>query len=884
MPGEVGPPGTRAEPGLLPSGMVTFVFSDIEGSTRAMRRLGDHFPAALERHRELLRQAWSAFGGAEVNTEGDGTFGAFADATRAVLACAESQRLLAAEAWPGGDAIRVRIGLHSGLAAPHDGDYIALAVNQAARVKSAAHGGQILVSEQTAALVELAGSFRLRELGRFRLRDFDDAVRLYQVEGPGLDDDFPALRAMPALHHNLVPTPNRLFGREADIASIVAVLQPGHVLTLTGPAGVGKSRLAAEAAMQAAPEWDGGAWAIDLSALDDRASLLAAIGEAMGVPGEGDDGKGALFDLLREHRTLLLLDGAERHAETCAALVAELLRWCPGLGVLVTGREPLHMPGEQVYPVAPLAVPVEGSTAAEILASPAVQLFVDRAARVRPGFAPFGDALTASGEICRRLGGLPLAIEIAAARSGVMDPAAIEAGLSDLHRLLRSHDRSLPPRQRTLESLLDWSWRLLPPREQAAFSRLAIFSGSFSIDDAVAAIGGDSADAADDTWSLAGKSLLGADLAANGTRYRFLEPVRQYASRRLRDAGDTAHVALWVAGRYLERLGPWCVDCREWLGEMGVEIENVRALVPVVAVESPETAQQLAYAIGRYRDARQQYRAGVAELTRFAGELTEATPARVALLAMLAYLHLRIGDLRAAARVLGEAEAVRRVTGPPPWDGACCERTAGEIACRSGDHRRAASIAEATLGRELAPRDRARMWNLLGLARAAAGDLRGAFAAFSAEREERQRGAGDAFLFVAEACLAEIALRLGETREAAAHQRACLEWALALGQPLGVAFSLITAARLAAEAGAWDIGARLQAKAAALLHDTGGQLYDDDRAAFEDLVAATREQLGPASYGRAAAIGGALETAAAAELADDVLRQAASGCALEPAR
>lgn len=857
-----------------PSGIVTFVFSDIEGSTRLLKRLGTRYPDVLERHRALLRSAWQAYGGYEVSTEGDSFFVAFARTEDAVRACAEGQRLLAAEPWPEDGRVRVRMGIHAGLAAPHNGDYVALAVHQAARVIAAAHGGQILVSEDAAENCEAIPGLSFLSAGRYRLRDFEQPVRLAQVAGAGLESSFPGVRALPEEGHNLVRPPNSFVGRELELANLQTRLGPGRLVTIVGPGGVGKTRLATEIGVQVAEKWPDGVWEVDLGKVDDAKLILDAISAAVAMATGEKNRPVDPWSYLGSRRALLILESAEAHIEACAGLVPELLRRCAGLGVLATSREPLRVGGEDVLALGPLPVPTATSELLEAERSPAVRLFLDRATAARPGLDADVTGLGPIVGICRRLDGLPLALEIAAARTAVLDPTAILTGLDDMFHLLRSNDRSLPERQRTLQGLLDWSYRLLEPDEQVAFRRLALFGGGFSIASAAAAVG-DEHLSADDVpelvWSLVDQSLLSADLAANATRYRFLEPVRQYAKRLLDEAPETAVVAERLGSWYLQQLGPWRPADRGWMGEVQLDLDNLRSLIPLLATAHPGVAQELACLLGRYFDAAHAFRRGVAELTHFAAELRAESPSRVALLTTLAHLHLRVGDVPAARDALTEGSALSDRVGLAAWDDAGLARTTGEVAMRTGDWATAASIAENALRSELSARGRARMWNLLGLAKRSSEDLPGALSAFERERVEHLAAGHEAFVAGADGNLAEIALRLGDTAAAARHQHRCLELAIALGQPALVAYSLIVAARLAAQSGDWPVAARLHAKSVAMLAQTAQRLYDEDLAASQELAVSARAALGEDEFSAASRDGQALDAPSAAALAERVL-------------
>lgn len=284
----------------LPSGIVTFVFTDIEGSTRLLRRLGERYSELLDRHLTAMAAAWDAHGGHLIDTAGDGVFVAFGDADQAIDACADAQRRLGSQTWPPDGELRSRMGVHTGLAAPHGSSYRALAVHQAARVMSAAHGGQVLLSGATAERLSRPGGVGILPVGRFRVRGFEAPVRLYQLSGPGLPSEFPAVRAVPADGHNLVAPPTSFHGRDAEVDQVGARLQPGRLVTLAGLGGVGKTRLATEIGLRVAGDWPDGAWLIDLAPIDDPALVAPAVAAALGVPSRGDDRWAEVLDHLAE--------------------------------------------------------------------------------------------------------------------------------------------------------------------------------------------------------------------------------------------------------------------------------------------------------------------------------------------------------------------------------------------------------------------------------------------------------------------------------------------------------------------------------------------------------------------------------------------------------
>ena len=858
----------------LPAGSVTFVFTDIEQSTRLLRRLGDRYPDVLDRHFELLDEAWSRYGGHELDTAGDSDFVAFADASAAVAACADAQRALEREPWPDGP-LRVRMGIHCGLASPRGETYVALAVHQAARVMSAAHGGQVLVSADVADRITPDVGVELRPVGSYRLRDFDGPAPLFQLAADDLPSDFPAVRALPADGHNLVAPPDPFVGRAGEVAEIAEAVTAGLLVTLTGPGGVGKTRLAIEVGLAVASRWPDGVWLVDLGAIQEATQIPAAIGTAIGAAALGGDRWDDVIEHLRRRQTLLVLDNCEHLGREAAFAADRILTATPGTCVLATSRTPLGLRDELVWRVAPLALP---SGAADAAASPAVELFLDRARTIRRDLTLDASTAPLLAEICTKVDGLPLALELAAARLGALSLQQLLDGLDDRFRLLRSRNPTLPERQRTMEALLEWSDRLLSDDERACLRRLGVFGDSFSVEAATAAVGHgdvDEYDVPELLWSLVEKSLVVGDLTANSSRYRLLESIRAFARRQLAAAGETGRSAQRLADWYLARIGPNRPPGRGWVGDTGVELANLRALVPLVADEAPATAQMIGITIGRYLDSTTAFREGLDEVERLVAQLETPTPELVSLLTCLSDLHLRTGDLDGAAATIARAEQVRAAVGSaPPWDDVGLERSRGDLLCRSGAPEEAVEAARRTLRGSLTPRGRARMHSQLGIASLEAGDLDTARDAFEAELAAYEEIGDESFEASAHGNVAEIALRSGDRTGAARHQRASLALALELGMPAMVAFSLIVAARLTAADGAWASAARLHAQAEVLLDRTGLTLYDEDRRVSNEMLASAEQALGPDAFQAAVVDGAGLDLTAAAELADSVLAEA----------
>jgi predicted ATPase/class 3 adenylate cyclase len=838
-----------------PGGIVTFVFTDIEGSTRLLRRLGDQYAELSERHMAVMHTAWDTHGGYEIGSAGDSVFVAFDDAAAAVRACADAQQLLAREPWRDGENLRVRMGVHSGLAVPRAGNYTALAANQTARVMSAAHGGQVLVSDATVDLLP-DGDRGVTSLGHYRVRDFDGPVELFTL--PATAATFPAVRAVPADGHNLVRPPTPLLGRTQELAELSEQLHPGGLVSLIGPGGVGKTRLANEIGRAIAPSWPDGVWMVDLAPLHDASLIATAVAAAVGASAGTEDPWRAVLDHLRDRSALIVFDNCEHLHAACAAAADELVTECPACAVLATSREPLGIARETVHRVPPLA-----PDAAE-------QLFRERAQAV--GHHVEDDA--AAEEICRRLDGVPLAIELAAARLGALRPADVLAGLTDRFRLLRSRDATVPERQRTMEALLDWSERLLTDAERACLHRLSVFGASFTVPAAAAAAGFDGVDHDDVpelVWSLVDKSLVVADLTANETRYRLLESIRDFAAQRLDDA-PRAEASVRLADWYLTRIGPEHRYERGWASDVSVDVDNLRALVPPLASAAPEQAQRIAYVIVRHLERRQTYRAAIEELTRLLDQLPARTPTRISLWTTLGDLNLRLGQVDAAQRALTEAEALRAAIGPPPeWDDVTIERTRGEIACRSGDNEGAIAAAQRALAGPLTLLGRARMSNQLGIAALELGDVDVAWDAFAQERDAYQQLGEPLLQASATGNMAEAALQGGDQPGAARHQRACLTLALELGAPVLAAFSMIVAARMAALRDEWTTATTLHGHADLILENTGMVLYDADRRLSDDMLKAAREALGDVDFVAALTAGRALDLPTVAGRADAVL-------------
>jgi predicted ATPase/class 3 adenylate cyclase len=568
--------GGRTPSHDLPEGTVSFLFADIDGSTPIVRLLGDAYPElVLDPFRAVLTDAVTANGGAVVDFEGDGAFCAFSAAESAAAAAVEIQRSLSSRSWPEGVDLRARIGIHTGAALRTPDGYAGIEVHRAARIGAAANGGQILVSRATADLLDGTDGVTPVDLGSFALKGLDRAEPLLQLAADGLVRDLPAPRARGASSVNLPTHLTRLVGRDAEIDAIVSRLDAHEVrlVTLTGPGGMGKTRLATAAAERVAAAYPDGVYFVPLADARTPEQVVAAVAESLGVRGEGAR---PLLDTIEERlaadRVLLVLDNFEQVLETSPA-VAGLLGSCPGTDVLVTSRAPLRLSGEWEYPVPPLAVQA------------GVQLFVERAAR--PNWDPSAEDMAAASEICRRLDGLPLAIELAASRLRVLDPRSLLERLARRLDVVGGSVPDLPDRQRTLTATIEWSYELLDQAERALFARLAVFSGGWTIAAAEAVCRDEQVeDVLGALERLVEHSLVISERAGSGApRMRMLETIREYAATRLEESGEGdllrgRHAAYFE--RFVEELhsllaGPRAPEAMSGLHD---EWDNVDAVVP----------------------------------------------------------------------------------------------------------------------------------------------------------------------------------------------------------------------------------------------------------------------------------------------------------------
>jgi predicted ATPase/class 3 adenylate cyclase len=833
---------------------LTFLFTDIEGSTAMLQRLGGSYAEVLAGHHEIIRSGLAAHHGREVDTQGDAFFAVFTAPSACVAAAVEMQRKLSAHRWPADYPVRVRMGIHSGEAARTPVGLVGLEVHRAARIAAVAHGGQIVLSAAAAALLSdsLPAGASLRDLGLHRLKDLGRPERIFQLDADGLPTAFPPLASLdnPKLRNNLPAQASSFIGREAQLAEVRRLLEGSRLVTLTGAGGAGKTRLGLQAAAGLADGSGDGVWFVDLAPLRDGELAAAATAGVLGI--REDAGRPiaeTLVEAVGDRSLLVLLDNCEHLIDACAKLADALLRGCPNIVLLATSREPLGVDGEHVYRVPSMVTPAEGDGADAIRSAEAVRLFADRARQqgVRLSWEP--QAAEVAGRVCRRLDGIPLAIELAAARLRVMPVAELDARLDQRFSILTGGSRAALPRQQTLLAMVDWSWELLTPDERHVLAGLSVFAGGFDLAAAEAVTGGEivlAGEVLGHLGALVDKSLvhydtgvrhddagIAGDAGAGPVRYRLLETVRQYAMRRLQahDPAAADEVAAAHRDHYLalaQTAAPRLVarDQAEWLDRLDLELDNLRAAIAFSLRRADATAGiGLAASLRTFWKARGLASEGADEL-RALLDLPGAqgvTVLRGIALASAAYLLEQTGGYATAAEYCDEALAIARTAGD--------DRLAADAAAirafvlvRQGQQATALPLIAQTLALARRLGDPHLTARLLS-ARSYAVDLDGdheAAAADCAESLQLFRRAGDrreVGTMLGNLGYAEMSL--GELRRARGHLRESLDIARELGDGYGVVYVTFnlglaeclsdspgTAAALFAES--FDLARRLQ--------------------------------------------------------------------------
>src|SRR5215204_1026539 len=721
------------------TGPLTFLFTDVEGSTSLWERNPKAMSEALSRHDEILRAAIEAHDGRVFKTVGDAFHATFSTAPDALEAALEAQRALLREEWAESGPLRVRMALHTGTAEERDGDYFGPSLNRVARLLSAGHGGQILISLATEKLVrdEVPEETGLRDLGERRLKDLSRPERVFQITASGLPATFPPLNTLDSRRNNLPAQPTVLVGRERELEEVLALLRsPNDVrlLTLTGPGGTGKTRLGLQAAAELTDEFEDGVFFVALAPIAAPALVAPTIARTLGLTESGNQPPEELLKgYLRDRQTLLVLDNFEQVLES-ASLLDEVLSAAPDLKLLITSRTPLRLYGEHEFPVEPLSVPDPKSLPPleSFNQYEAVRLFVERARAVRPDFSLTEENASAVVEICARLDGLPLAIELAAARIKLLPPRAMLSRLGNRLRLLTGGARNLPERQRTLRSTIEWSYELLDEGERILFARLAVFSGGSTLE-AMEAVCDPQGDLPVDTFegvsSLLDKSLLRREEGQGGEpRFVMLETIHEYASERLEEQRDAeaikrahAEYSLALAEEAEPRL--WGPEDSAWLERLEQEHDNMRAALSwAIEHGQAELALRIGGALRWFWFAEGYYGEGRRWLEKaLIEDRGTSAEARAKALDGVGWLAHEQGDMD---RVEAAAEEVLQLSSEAAVGSAIAadsKHMLGEAARLRGEHERATALIKESLvvHREAGDR-RGIAWSLGGLANTSA--------------------------------------------------------------------------------------------------------------------------------------------------------------------
>jgi predicted ATPase/class 3 adenylate cyclase len=864
----------------LPSGTVTFLFTDIEGSTALWERDRQAMAAAAKRHIALLRTAIEAHEGVLFKVVGDAVQAAFPTAPQAVAASVEGQRALLTEDWGKIGPLTVRMALHAGEAVPDNrGDYLAAPLNRLSRLLSTGYGGQILLSQTVQQLTRgaLPDGIALRDLGEHRLRDLLEPERVFQLLHPDLPDQFPPLKSLESAPNNLPRQPTPFLGREREVGDVVGLLQKDDVqlATLVGPGGTGKTRLALQAAAELLDDFRDGVFFVPLASLSDPELVLATIATTLGIREEGGQPLGErLRDFLATKQLLLVLDNVE-HLAAAAPAVGELLGGSAGVKVLATSRVPLRLRAEREYPVPPLGLPRRKPppTADQLSQYEAVRLFIDRAQAVKPVFGVDNENAPAIAEICHRLDGLPLAIELAAARIRLLSPQAMLSRLEQRLPMLTGGARDAPERQRTLRSTIAWSYDLLEPVEQQVFQRLAVFAGGITLDAAEAVANPDGhLDIFGSLERLVEQSLLRQEEVLDGEpRLGMLETIREFALEQLTLTGEEVNArrrhAAWcheLAERVDRQLGgPYH---RLAMDRLEVEHDNVRAaLAWHLEQGAAEEGLRLTATLWRFLADRGHLSEGRQWQERLLA-LDSCLPPRVRTdaLWLAAYLAFFSGDYPAVASFLEESLRLARQSA----DELAIAKASfllGSLPEDDSDSGRNTALLEEALARFRALGSSwwvAETMQSLGRAARMRGDLAAARARHLEELslwQERGNTWGTAWALLS---LGELTAQEGDTRQAVALLRQSLQLHADLGDHLGIYYCLLELGQWAA-GGHPEAAARVLGAAAALREARGAQLQPEHHALHDRAVSQARSELGEAAFAAAWTTGRtlALETA-----------------------
>ena len=851
-----------------PTGTITFVFTDIEGSSQRWERFPDAMALALARHDTILREAFESRGGLVFKTIGDAFCVAFDTAQSAVNAVLEAQRLLRMETWDDVDGLRVRMAVHTGSAEFRDGDYFGQALNRVSRILSSGHGGQTLLSLAAEALVRdnLPEGVRLRHLGEHRLRDLARPEQIYQLMANDLPSDFPPLRSLENVPNNLPVQLTGFIGREREMEEAKRLLEGTHLLTLTGTGGTGKTRLSLQVAADLFDQFHDGVWLVEFATIDDPLLVTETVASALEVRQEPDRQLATtLTNFLRSKNLLLILDNCEHVVSACARLAEMLLRACPRLRILASSREPLGIAGEKAWSLPALSMPdrwrdiVGGPDAIERLTQyEAVRLFIERAIVARPAFLLTNENAPLVAQICWRLDGIPLAIELAAARTKVLTLQQIAERLDDRFHLLTTGSRTAEPRQQTLRSLIDWSHDLLSASEKRLLRRLSVFGRGRTLESIEAVCSGDGLEEweiVDLLTQLVDKSLVTVEKSPeHGARYFMLESLWDYTQEKLTEAGETdrlreRHLDYFL--RFAEECEPRILGAeqRPWLAKMELEEINLRFAVEASVELSGQVQKglRLLAATARFVEVRGLFKEARTAFERLLAH-PDAAPrntARARALAAAGRLAWLADDLPKAREFETGALAIFRELGDIAGTASALASLALH-AENEGDLAGAeALLAEASQASETLrdPRLCAQVRRVeAGIAAVKRNDAR-AHALYQ-ESYALYRELGDLWMAgIVEWTVGMSATALGRVEEARGHFAACLKGGLDLGNKWGVPYPLEAFGVLALAMQETERGATLLGAAEALRASFGMTLDPADHPTLLALMSAAAPAL-----------------------------------------